>query len=175
MGDSHSFISEQFVLMHALSTKPLPAIVTVTSPLGGGIVSVKLVRNYELHSEGNLIELDCIVLGLSDFDCIVGIDTLTKYRATADCFQKVFRFRPEMAEEWKFFGKGSRSRIPLIFVLSMTHFFLQKGAEGFLIYAVDVLKSSPELVDIPVVRELANFFPNKIPGLPPIREVEFGI
>ncbi|XP_073154012.1 uncharacterized protein [Henckelia pumila] len=63
-GASHSFISKQFVLMHALPSEPLPAIVVVTSPLGGGIVSMKLVRNCELCFEWNMIELDFIVLGL---------------------------------------------------------------------------------------------------------------
>ncbi|XP_073138689.1 uncharacterized protein [Henckelia pumila] len=125
--------------MHALSTEPLPAVVVVTLSLGGGIVSVKLVRNCELRTEGNLIEIDCIVLGLSDFDYIVGIDVLTKYRATVDCFLKV------------------------------------KGAEGFLIYVINVLKSSPEFIDISVVGEFDDVFPDDISGFPPIHEVEFSI
>ncbi|XP_073121972.1 uncharacterized protein [Henckelia pumila] len=46
----------------------------------------------------------------------------------------------------------------------------QKGVERFLIYAIDVLKSSPELIDIPVVREFVDVFPNEISRLPHIRE-----
>ncbi|XP_073120466.1 uncharacterized protein [Henckelia pumila] len=152
MGASHSFISDNFVLMHVLPCEPLPAVIAFTSTFAGGIVSVRFVRKCELRFE----------------------DALTKHRAIVDCFQKVVRFRPEMAEEWKFFGKGSRSIIPLISILSMTR-LLQKGSEGFLIYVVDILKSNPELVDIPVVREFADIFPDGIPGLPSIREIEFSI
>ncbi|XP_073120541.1 uncharacterized protein [Henckelia pumila] len=49
------------------------------------------------------------------------------------------------------------------------------GAEGFLVYALDVLKASPELEDISVVCEFADIFPDEIPGLPPMREVDFSI
>ncbi|XP_073153740.1 uncharacterized protein [Henckelia pumila] len=107
----------------------------------------------EVHKyEGNEIEIDCIVLSFSDFDYIIGIDMLTKYKAKVDCFHKVVRFRPEMATKWKFYGKGLQARIPLISVLSMTS-LLQKGAEGFLIYAIDVLKTSLKLADFPVKLE----------------------
>ncbi|XP_073120649.1 uncharacterized protein [Henckelia pumila] len=52
---------------------------------------------------------------------------------------------------------------------------LQTGAEGFLVYALDVLKASPELANIPVVCEFADIFSDEIPGLPPMREIDFSI
>ncbi|KZV15581.1 hypothetical protein F511_43351 [Dorcoceras hygrometricum] len=173
-GASHTFISENFVVSHKLSAEPLTEIVSVSSPLGKGMLSITAVRNCMLQFEDHAIEIDCVVLGLFDFYCIVGIDMLTKYRATVDCFQKVVRFKPENADEWKFYGKGSRARIPLIYAITMNN-LLQKGAEGFLIYAIDTKKSSPNLVDIPVVSEFADVFPDEIPGLPPYREVDFSI
>ncbi|KZV26694.1 hypothetical protein F511_31305 [Dorcoceras hygrometricum] len=173
-GASHTFISEHFVISHKLSAEPLSEIVSVSSPLGKGMLSITAVRNCVLQFEGHTIEIDCVVLGLSDFDCIVGIDMLTKYRATVDCFQKVVRFKPEKTDEWKFYGKGSRARIPLISAITMNN-LLQKGAEGFFIYAIDTKKSSPNLVDIPVVCDFADVFPDEIPGLPPYREVDFSI
>ncbi|KZV28148.1 hypothetical protein F511_27625 [Dorcoceras hygrometricum] len=138
------------------------------------MLSIRAIKNFILQFEGHEIEIYCIMLGLSDFDCIVGIDMLTKYKATVDCFQKVVRLRPEKADEWKFYGKGSRAKIPLISVVSMTK-LLQKRAEGFLIYAVDAMKNIPNPVDIPVVCEFADVFPEEIPGLPPYREVDFSI
>ncbi|KZV16237.1 hypothetical protein F511_26254 [Dorcoceras hygrometricum] len=173
-GASHNFISEHFVMTHLLPIESLTEVVSISSPLGRGMLSVRAIKNGILQVEGHEIEIDCIMLGLSDFDCIVGIDMLTKYRATVDCFQKVVRFKPEKSEEWKFYGKGSRAKIPLISVISMTK-LLHKGAEGFLIYAVDAMKNSSKLVDIPVVCEFADVFPEEIPGLPPYREVDFSI
>ncbi|XP_073153306.1 uncharacterized protein [Henckelia pumila] len=50
-----------------------------------------------------------------------------------------------------------------------------KRADGFLFYAVDVLKISPELADLPVVSEFDDVFPDEISGLPPFREVDISI
>ncbi|XP_073049550.1 uncharacterized protein [Primulina eburnea] len=75
---------------------------------------------------------------------------------------------------WTFYGKGSRAKIPLISVLSMTR-LLHKGAECFLVYAIDISRSVPKLADIPIVSEFSDVFPDEIPGFPPVREVEFNI
>ncbi|XP_073120235.1 uncharacterized protein [Henckelia pumila] len=164
-GASHTFIAEKFVSLHYLPVEPFPSVFFISSPLGKGKISVSLVRECKLQFEGNVIELDCIVLGLSDFDCIIGIDVLTKYRATVDFFHKVVMFRPKMDKYWKFYGNGSRAKIPLISIFSMTH-LLQRGIEGFLIYVVDVLRSSPELANFPVAKEFVDVFPEKILGFP---------
>ncbi|XP_073133895.1 uncharacterized protein [Henckelia pumila] len=52
---------------------------------------------------------------------------------------------------------------------------LQTGAEGFLVYALDVLKASPVLADDPIVCEFADIFSGEIPGLTPMREIDFSI
>ncbi|XP_073152942.1 uncharacterized protein [Henckelia pumila] len=131
-GALHTFIAENFVTLHALPVEHLSSIFAISSPMGKDKTSASIVRGCELQFDSNAIELDCIVLGMSDFDCIIGIDALTKYRATT-------------------------------------------GAEGFLVYTLDVLKASPVLADIPVVCEFADIFPNEIPGLPPMREIDFSV
>ncbi|XP_073039355.1 uncharacterized protein [Primulina eburnea] len=100
--------------------------------------SAKMISGCEFRYENNVIELDCIILEMYDFDCIVGIDMLTRYKATVDCFQK-------------------------------------KGAECFLVYAIDISRSVPKLEDIPIVSEFSDVFPDEIPGFPQVREVEFNI
>ncbi|XP_073024357.1 uncharacterized protein [Primulina eburnea] len=136
--------------------------------------SAEMIYGCEFRYEDNVIELDCIVLEISDFDCIVGIDTLKRYRATVDCFQKVVKFRPDMTDHWTFYGKGSRAKIPFISVLSMNR-LLQKEAECFLVYAIDISRSVHKLADIPIVSEFSDVFPDEIPGFPPVREIEFNI
>ncbi|XP_073026182.1 uncharacterized protein [Primulina eburnea] len=143
-GASHTFIAEHFVTLHSLQSMPLSSTLSISTPLGKVMRSAEMINSCEFRYEDNVIELDCIVLEMSDFDCIVGIDMLTRYRATVDCFQKVVKFRPDMTDHWTFYGKGSRAKIPLISVLSMTR-LLQKGAECFLVYAIDIsrISSSP--------------------------------
>ncbi|XP_017647945.1 uncharacterized protein LOC108488157 [Gossypium arboreum] len=52
---------------------------------------------------------------------------------------------------------------------------LRKGNEAFLAYILDTLGSNSKLEQMSVVNEFPDVFPKELPGLPPDREVEFGI
>nr|GEZ15149.1 hypothetical protein [Tanacetum cinerariifolium] len=45
----------------------------------------------------------------------------------------------------------------------------------FLYHGSSPLKSSPNIEKLSVVCEFADVFPDELPGLPPVREIEFGI
>ncbi|XP_048228253.1 uncharacterized protein LOC125369527 [Ricinus communis] len=49
------------------------------------------------------------------------------------------------------------------------------GYEAYLANVVDVSKVSPGVMNIPVVKEFADEFPEELPGLPPHRETDFEI
>ncbi|XP_073277665.1 uncharacterized protein [Primulina huaijiensis] len=108
---------------------------------------------------------------IADFDCIMGIDLLTKYRATVDCYQRLVQFRPEGDENWFFFGDGARPPMPVVSAVKAQR-ALAKGGEGYLIYDVAVSKDVIDVKNIPVVDEFPDVFPDEIPGFPPEREVE---
>nr|GFA71396.1 putative reverse transcriptase domain-containing protein [Tanacetum cinerariifolium] len=79
------------------------------------------------------------------FDVVIGMDWLSKYRAKILCDEKVVH-------------------IPI-------------DGETLIIQAQVMEKMSDEkrLEDIPVVREFLEVFPEDLPGLPPISQVEFQI
>ena len=60
---------------------------------------------------------------------------------------------------------------------------MRKGCEAYLAYVLDTRVSESKLEQVPVVKdfsdvfpvELSDVFPEELPGLPPDREVEFGI
>lgn len=107
---------------------PLSSALSISTPMCNEMRSAKIISGCEFLYEDNVIGLDCIVLEISNFDCIFGIDMLTRYKATIDFFHKIVRFRPDMIDHWTFYGKGSRSKIPLLFVLSLTR-LLQRGSK----------------------------------------------
>ncbi|GKF86686.1 hypothetical protein Tco_0254513, partial [Tanacetum coccineum] len=82
---------------------------------------------------------------LGSFDVVIGMDWLSKYHARIICDEKVVH-------------------IPI-------------DDETLIIQAQVMEKKSDEkrLEDIPVVREFPEVFPENIPGLPPVRQVEFQI
>ncbi|XP_075499227.1 uncharacterized protein LOC142537610 [Primulina tabacum] len=173
-GASHSFIFESFITSHSLTPVVLPTSIFVATPMGNIIMSTRMILDCMLNCEDNELHLNLIVLPMQDFDCIVGIDTLTIYHATIDCFHGIVRFRPNSGTKWNFCGKGSRAKISLISSLEMSRLLFQ-GNEGYLVYAVDTEKSESKFSEIPVVNEFQDIFPNDIPGFPPPREIEFPI
>ncbi|GJV07592.1 hypothetical protein Tco_1345248 [Tanacetum coccineum] len=81
----------------------------------------------------------------SSFDVVIGMDWLSKYHARIICDEKVVH-------------------IPI-------------DGKTLIIRAQVMEKKSDEkrLEDIPVVREFPEVFPEDLPGLPPVRQVEFQI
>jgi len=55
------------------------------------------------------------------------------------------------------------------------HKLLGKGCEGFLCHIVKTEDAKPSLEGIPVVKEFLDVFPDEIPSIPPLRDVEFCI
>ncbi|GJV08316.1 putative reverse transcriptase domain-containing protein [Tanacetum coccineum] len=52
---------------------------------------------------------------------------------------------------------------------------ISHGCQGFLASVMDTSLESPNIENLSVVREFTNVFPDELPGLPPAREIEFGI
>nr|GFC78344.1 putative reverse transcriptase domain, aspartic peptidase domain protein [Tanacetum cinerariifolium] len=52
---------------------------------------------------------------------------------------------------------------------------LSHGCEGFLATIHDTTSEVPSIHDQPIVSEFLDVFPDELPGIPPVREVEFNI
>ncbi|XP_075500089.1 uncharacterized protein LOC142538669 [Primulina tabacum] len=149
--------------------------VSVSTPVGVCLMSHETILNCVIRFDDNIMITNLIKLDMSDFDCFLGMDTLSNYRATVDCFHGVVRFRPYYGSKWNFYGSDSQSRIPLVSAMEMFR-ILSTGNEGFMIYAVDATQGKRfEVSDIPVVKEFPDVFPDEIPGFPPQREIDFSI
>ncbi|XP_073273259.1 uncharacterized protein [Primulina huaijiensis] len=149
--------------------------VSVSTPAGVCLMSYEIILNCVIRFDDNVMITNLINLDMSDFDCILGMDTLSNYRATVDCFHGVVRFRPYYGSKWNFYGSDSQLRIPLVSAMEMFR-ILSSGNEGFMIYPVDATQGKGfEVSDIPVVKEFPDVFPDEIPGFPPQREIDFSI
>uniref|UniRef100_A0A2N9GV60 RNA-directed DNA polymerase n=1 Tax=Fagus sylvatica TaxID=28930 RepID=A0A2N9GV60_FAGSY len=143
--------------VYALTTQDAQAtdtVVTVSTPLGDTLMSNLVLKSCMFCIEGRELSADLVLLGMHDFDVILGMNWLAAYHASVDCFEKEVVFRPPAL-------RANR--------------LLRKGCRGFLASVVDLQKKELEIEDIPVVREFPDVFPEDLPGLPPDREVEFSI
>ncbi|XXG77083.1 hypothetical protein AAC387_Pa08g1312 [Persea americana] len=109
---------------------------------------------------------------MKDFDTILGMDWLFTFRAVMDCFNKTVRFH-ELDANVEIVGERKRMTTSVISALRADR-MIKSGCAGYLAFITeDNLFKAVE--DIPVVCEFPDVFPEEIPGLPPVREIDFTI
>ena len=173
-GATHSFISVPFTERHQMESQPIDGRMVVSIPNGDIMISERIVPGSRLVIQNKDFPADLIVLGIHDFDIVLGMDWLSKHRATLDCYKKEVRLvRPE---EPGVIFRGIRREIAhsLINVMTASK-MLRKGCQGYLAFIVDRRQEGTLLEDIPIIKEFPDVFPDDISGLPPDREVEFTI
>ncbi|GKB83238.1 putative reverse transcriptase domain-containing protein [Tanacetum coccineum] len=112
----------------------------------GNLVSTNtVIQGCTLTLLNQPFEIDIMPIKLGSFDVVIGMDWLSKYHAKILCDEKVVH-------------------IPI-------------NGKTLIIRVQVMEKKSDEkrLEDIPVVREFPKVFPEDLPGLPPVRQVEFQI
>ena len=173
-GATHSFISVPFTERHQIESQPIDGRMVVSVPNGDIMISERIVPGSRLVIQNKDFPADLIVLGINDFDIVLGMDWLSKHRATLDCYKKEVRLvRPE---EPGVIFRGIRREIAPSLINAMTASkMLRKGCQGYLAFVVDRRQEGTRLEDIPIVKEFPDVFPDDISCLPPDREVEFTI
>ena len=79
--------------------------------------------------------IDLVFLDLQDFDVILGMDRLTSYHASIDCFGKRVTFSIPSQPNFSFEGKHVDKPLRMISSL-WARSLLKKGCQGFLAYIV---------------------------------------
>ena len=171
---THLFISVPFTERYQIESQPIDGRMVVSVPNGDTMISERIVPSSRLVIQNKDFPADLIVLGIHDFDIVLGMDWLSKHRSTLDCYKKEVRLlRPE---EPGVIIRGIRREIAPSLINAMTASkMLRKNCQGYLAFVVDRRQEGTRLEDIPIVKEFPDVFPADISGLPPNREVEFTI
>ena len=91
-----------------------------------------------------------------------------------DCFSKTIKFKLK-GEQTGLMIQGNKKKTQAGFISALkAGIMIQNGCEAFIAFITED-KQFQGVEEIPVVREFPDVFPEEIPGLPPIREVEFTI
>ncbi|GJZ34859.1 putative reverse transcriptase domain-containing protein [Tanacetum coccineum] len=115
------------------------------------------------------LKIDLMPIKLGSFDVAIGMDWLSKYHARIICNEKVVHI-PIDGETLIIRGDRSKTRLNLISCIK-TERYISKGCQVFIAQIMEKKSDEKRLEDIPVVRE----FPEDLPGLPPVCQVEFQI
>ena len=84
-GASHSFFAESSMDVMGLEVETLEEPLHVSSPLGTRVRIDHICQDYELEISGIFLTVDLLVMDISDFVIILGMDWLTAHRVIIDC------------------------------------------------------------------------------------------
>nr|GEX84613.1 putative reverse transcriptase domain-containing protein [Tanacetum cinerariifolium] len=147
-GADKSFVSISLASM--LNIPPVTLNTTYDTEMADGnlVGTNTVIQGCTLILLNQPFEVDLLPIKLDSFDVVIGMDWLSKYNGRIICDEKVVHI-PIDGET--LIIRGNRTRV-------MENKSDEKGLE-----------------DIPVVREFMKVFPEDLPGLPSVRQVEFQI
>ncbi|KAA3483961.1 Transposon Ty3-I Gag-Pol polyprotein [Gossypium australe] len=134
----------------AISSKTLPVestefVIRVSNPLGKCVLVDKVCKNCPLMFRDICFPANLVLLPFYEFDIILGMDWLTLHHAIVNCKRKSINLRSQNSEMVR----------------------VESSDLNGLLAVVSSMKA------LSYVRK--DLFPEELPGLAPIREVEFGI
>ncbi|GJW97409.1 reverse transcriptase domain-containing protein [Tanacetum coccineum] len=140
----------------------------------GNLVSTNtVIKGCTLTLLNQPFKIDLMPIKLGSFDVVIGMDWLSKYHAKILCDEKVVHI-PINGETLIIRGDRSKTRLNLISCIK-TERYISRGCQVFMIQVMEKKSDEKKLEDIPVVKEFPDVFPEDLPGLPPVRQVEFQI
>ena len=129
----------------------------VSVPNGDIMISERIVPGSRLVIQNKDFPGNLIVLGIHDFDIVLGMDWLSKHRATLDFYKKEVRLvRPE--EPGVIFRGIRREIAPSLINSMIASKMLRKGCQGYLAFVVDRRQEETWLEDIPIIKEFPDVF-----------------
>ncbi|XP_040967911.1 uncharacterized protein [Gossypium hirsutum] len=103
------------------------------------------------------------------------LDVITvKHQENLDCATKWMILRIEKGDKVIVVGEH-RNYLPNVISVLRDEKLVRKGSEAYLAYVSASSFKHLAVEDIRMVKDFSDVFPNELPGLPPNREVEFGI
>ncbi|GFZ15860.1 hypothetical protein Acr_25g0002690 [Actinidia rufa] len=169
-GASHSFIASSFALVLELEIEVLDSMLMLDTPVGGKSTLKRVCRSCEVEIANRPFVFDFIVLDMTSFDVILGMDWLIGYWAMIDYVRHRVTFCTPEGDRFHFVGDQGCGFVP-----SPTD-VRRQGELNFLFSMCLVDEGSVVSVALPpVVYEFSDIFPEDLKKLPPYWEIEFSI
>ena len=142
----------------------------MNSPLGIRARIGTMCRGCELEISGTLLTVDLRIMDMSEFEVILRMDWMIAYRVVIDCERRRVIAYTQDGTRMVFQGDKHDSLPQTVYESKC-----QGQLAGWLASLTLEDEERPNL-DLPrVVCEYVNVFPDELPGLPPHRDVDFGI
>ncbi|KAI3717497.1 hypothetical protein L1987_69148 [Smallanthus sonchifolius] len=133
-----------------------------------------VVRGCTLTLNDHPFIFDLIPMTLGSFDIVVGMDWLSGNNAEIVCSEKLIRIPLPADEILEILGDKPCRGLKIISCMKARS-YLRKQCCAFLAHIVEKKPENRTIQDIPVIQDFPEVFPDDLPGLPPVRQVEFRI
>ena len=163
-GASRSFISNKFVQTLQLNVEPLNTLILIETPGNCTFPAQSVCRNCEFIISDHTFQYDFIPFEIMGFDLILGIDWLTYHQAIIDCEKRRITLTTPSGVRITYDG-DSQIHFP------KTSKILNPS--DMISYLGEISVSQSNFP--PIVCDFPDVFPDELPGLPPVREIEFKI
>ncbi|GJW40084.1 reverse transcriptase domain-containing protein [Tanacetum coccineum] len=169
---------KSFVSISLASMLNIPPIILDTTydieMADGNLVGTNIIiQGCTLILLNQPFKIDLMPIKLGSFDVVIGMDCLSKYHARIICDEKVV-YILIYGETLIIRGDRSKTRLNLISCIK-TKKYISRGCQIFIAQVMEKNSDERRLEDIPVVTEFSEVFPKDLPGLPPVRQIEFQI
>lgn len=173
-GSTLSYVSPYVAVNFGFGPEAIPEPFLVSTPVGESITAKRVYKNCVVTILCRDTLVDLVELNMVDFDVILGMDWLHSCYASMDCRTRkvTFRYPNEPVLEWE--GSPVVPKGKFISYLRARK-MISKGCLYHLVRVNDPSAESPSLQSVPVVNEFPEVFPEDLPGVPPDREIDFGI
>nr|KYP35888.1 hypothetical protein KK1_043031 [Cajanus cajan] len=158
-GATHSFISVDCVGRLGLSVSALHVDLSVSTPTSVSVVTSKMCVRCPIEVFGRRFRVNLIILPMVDIDIILGMDWLSAHHILIDCARRDLVF-PHLEDE-------------VLVSAGQVEQLMRDGAECFMLFAALSVEIERANTGIEIVSEFPKVFPDDVPGLPPMRDVEF--
>ena len=153
-----------------LAVETLKEPLYVSSPLGMRARIGMICQGCELEISGTLLTIDLRIMDMSEFDVILGMDWLTAYKVVINYERRRVTAYTQDGTRVVFQGDKNDN-----FPKTVYESRCQGQLTGWLASLTLEDEERPDL-DLPrLVYEDVDFFPDELSGLPPQRDVDFGI
>ncbi|XP_071714016.1 uncharacterized protein [Rutidosis leptorrhynchoides] len=137
-------------------------------------VANRVYKNCVIDFGTEKFDIDLVPITLGEFFVVVGMDWLDQNRANLDCHEKFVRVRTPSGGELIVYGESRRRHVPIC-TYARARRLVSSGGMAYLSHVVDTRDEPPPIKSIPVVDEIEDVFPEELPGVPPVRQLEFRI
>ncbi|KAK1427944.1 hypothetical protein QVD17_16705 [Tagetes erecta] len=172
-GASKSFVSTKFRPRIELDSLKLPNAYSIELADGQTIEAGEVINNCTIELDDHSFSINLMPVQLGGFDVVVGMDWLARNRAEIVCDKKLLKIPLHNEKMLIIHGERSKDAWNLISCL-MANKYMRKGRVAYMAYVLNV-EEERHIEDVPIVAEFSDIFPDELPGLPPLREVEFRI